>query len=84
MDPLFLHNLPTTNRIFLTRVSGDRHPRQQYLQVLGTHTENYISTIVVDFKVQTIELEGKIVKSQMVSNVMNAPLFRSFGPTGLV
>ena len=31
-----------------------------------TYTESYISTIVVDFKIRTIELEGKTVKLQIV------------------
>ena len=33
-----------------------------------TYTESYISTIGVDFKIRTIELEGKTVKLQIVSN----------------
>jgi len=31
--------------------------------------ESYISTIGVDFKIRTIELEGKTVKLQIVSRV---------------
>lgn len=31
----------------------------------GTYTDNYISTIGVDFKIRTIELEGKTVKLQI-------------------
>lgn len=31
-----------------------------------TYTESYISTIGVDFKIRTIELEGKTVKLQIV------------------
>lgn len=34
-----------------------------------TYTESYISTIGVDFKIRTIELEGKTVKLQIVSVV---------------
>ena len=34
-----------------------------------TYTESYISTIGVDFKIRTIELEGKTVKLQIVSGV---------------
>jgi GTPase SAR1 family protein len=34
-----------------------------------TYTESYISTIGVDFKIRTIELEGKTVKLQIVSLV---------------
>ncbi len=32
-----------------------------------TYTESYISTIGVDFKIRTIEREGKTVKLQIVS-----------------
>lgn len=32
-----------------------------------TYTESHISTIGVDFKIRTIELEGKTVKLQIVS-----------------
>jgi Ras-related protein Rab-1A len=39
-----------------------------------TYTESYISTIGVDFKIRTIELEGKTVKLQIVSGP------RSFAP----
>lgn len=34
-----------------------------------TYTESYISTIGVDFKIRTIELEGKTVKLQIVSRM---------------
>jgi hypothetical protein len=36
-----------------------------------TYTESYISTIGVDFKIRTIELEGKTVKLQIVSFVQS-------------
>lgn len=32
-----------------------------------TYTDSYISTIGVDFKIRTLELEGKTVKLQIVS-----------------
>lgn len=31
-----------------------------------TYTESYISTIGVDFKIKTIELENKVIKLQIV------------------
>lgn len=47
-----------------------------------TYTESYISTIGVDFKIRTIELEGKTVKLQIVSN---SPLrLRTFHSNGAV
>ena len=36
-----------------------------------TYTESYISTIGVDFKIRTIELEGKTIKLQIVSTQSN-------------
>ena len=48
-----------------------------------TYTESYISTIGVDFKIRTIELEGKTVKLQIVSQFpcwsSGTPLSQSFG-----
>lgn len=38
-----------------------------------TYTESYISTIGVDFKIRTIELDGKTVKLQIVSIFLQHP-----------
>ena len=42
-----------------------------------TYTESYISTIGVDFKIRTIEIEGKTVKLQIVRRpiLASAPLY---------
>lgn len=37
-----------------------------------TYTESYISTIGVDFKIRTIELDGKTIKLQIVSSASAA------------
>ena len=35
-----------------------------------TYTESYISTIGVDFKIRTIEMDGKTVKLQIVRKML--------------
>lgn len=48
-----------------------------------TYTESYISTIGVDFKIRTIELEGKTVKLQIVSGFTNYLSQKSGGVEGV-
>jgi hypothetical protein len=41
------------------------HPYTRY-SADDTYTESYISTIGVDFKIRTVELDGKTIKLQIV------------------
>jgi Ras-related protein Rab-1A len=47
-----------------------------------SYLESYISTIGVDFKIRTVELDGKTIKLQIVSNSLSkffsAPYFFNF------
>ncbi|GFH12179.1 RAB1A, member RAS oncogene family, partial [Haematococcus lacustris] len=41
------------------------NPEYDYLFKDDTYTESYISTIGVDFKIRTVELDGKVIKLQI-------------------
>lgn len=63
---------PTTNRLSSLFYQQRSLSRQSCLLLRfadDTYTESYISTIGVDFKIRTIELEGKTVKLQIVSSL---------------
>lgn len=47
----------------------DRSNSEYFSLQDDTYTESYISTIGVDFKIRTIELDGKTIKLQIVSNL---------------
>jgi len=51
-----------------------RDSRLSQLAADDTYTESYISTIGVDFKIRTIDLDGKTVKLQIVSDILSALL----------
>jgi Ras-related protein Rab-1A len=75
-DALHLHTLTTSTRmhtseydyLFKLLLIGDSGVGKSCLLLRfadDTYTESYISTIGVDFKIRTIELEGKTVKLQI-------------------
>ena len=57
------------SKVLFTNNTADRQLQSCLLLRFAddTYTESYISTIGVDFKIRTIELEGKTVKLQIVS-----------------
>uniref|UniRef100_A0A3Q3DBM0 RAB1A, member RAS oncogene family a n=1 Tax=Hippocampus comes TaxID=109280 RepID=A0A3Q3DBM0_HIPCM len=53
---------------FHQTILRDKHPRaavKDESRIDDTYTESYISTIGVDFKIRTIELDGKTIKLQI-------------------
>lgn len=65
-------NTPEYDFLFKLLLIGDSGVGKSCLLLRfadDTYTESYISTIGVDFKIRTIELEGKTVKLQIVSLV---------------
>lgn len=63
-------NAPEYDYLFKLLLIGDSGVGKSCLLLRfadDTYTESYISTIGVDFKIRTIELEGKTVKLQIVS-----------------
>lgn len=58
-------NVFRTNQLTVSRLSTQSCLLLRFAD--DTYTESYISTIGVDFKIRTIELEGKTVKLQIVS-----------------
>lgn len=64
-------NAPEYDYLFKLLLIGDSGVGKSCLLLRfadDTYTESYISTIGVDFKIRTIELEGKTVKLQIVSD----------------
>ncbi len=64
-------NTPEYDYLFKLLLIGDSGVGKSCLLLRfadDTYTESYISTIGVDFKIRTIELEGKTVKLQIVSS----------------
>jgi Ras family len=68
-------NTPEYDFLFKLLLIGDSGVGKSCLLLRfadDTYTESYISTIGVDFKIRTIELEGRTVKLQIVSHFFNS------------
>jgi hypothetical protein len=69
---VFKHLLKVSDYLFKLLLIGDSGVGKSCLLLRfadDTYTESYISTIGVDFKIRTIELEGKTVKLQIVTQL---------------
>lgn len=75
-------NAPEYDYLFKLLLIGDSGVGKSCLLLRfadDTYTESYISTIGVDFKIRTIELEGKTVKLQIVSDLFKRLCWHSNG-----
>jgi len=69
VDQVLTHGCHRYDYLFKLLLIGDSGVGKSCLLLRfadDTYTESYISTIGVDFKIRTIELDGKTVKLQIV------------------
>lgn len=69
IEQILIHGCHRYDYLFKLLLIGDSGVGKSCLLLRfadDTYTESYISTIGVDFKIRTIELDGKTVKLQIV------------------